>query len=168
MFSWGKYICTDKSIDTSSMYDLYDTQSFIRCFSIVRDQKYGNIIVCTLFLSTLQLNDRQLRYWNITFYCMLGWRNCIGFKPYCCQSLCNRRGSVSALFIPFYFLGGQVGSKYRSRNTLYNLITIVHTLICVGSGWKYLLFPYDKQVVNLIIREEHLLKSKSKQIKKWC
>ena len=35
-------------------------------------------ITCTLFLSTPQLDNRQLRYWYITFYCRLEWRNCIG------------------------------------------------------------------------------------------
>ena len=63
-------------------------------------------IRCTLFLSTPQLDNRQLRCWNITFYSMLGWRNCIGIKLYCFQSLCDRRGSVSAIFIAFYLILG--------------------------------------------------------------
>ena len=38
-------------------------------------------IRCTLFLFTPQLDNRQLRCWNITFYLMFEQRNCIGIHP---------------------------------------------------------------------------------------
>ena len=46
------------------------------------------------------------------------------------------------------------------------IIWLIKFILCFGFGSKCILFPHDKQVVNLITREENLLKSKSKRIKK--
>ena len=39
-----------------------------------------SFIRCTVFLYTPQLDNRQLQYWNINFYLMLEWRNCMGIR----------------------------------------------------------------------------------------
>ena len=45
----------------------------------------GFHITCTLLLSLPQLDNRQLRCCNITFYCMLEWGYCIGIEPIDCS-----------------------------------------------------------------------------------
>ena len=63
-------------------------------------------ITCTLLLSSPQLDNRQLRYWNITFSCTLEWRNCIGVQLIEYSPLCSRRRYFSAKFITFYLILG--------------------------------------------------------------
>ena len=49
--------------------------------TLVKQDKHNIFIVSimyTLLLFTPQLDNRQLWFWNITLYCMLEWRNCIG------------------------------------------------------------------------------------------
>ena len=63
-------------------------------------------ITCTLLLSSPQLDNWQLRCWNITFYCMFEWINWIGFQLIDYSPLCSRRRYFSAKYIAFYLILG--------------------------------------------------------------
>ena len=88
-------------------------------------------ITCTLFSSTPQLDNRQLRWWNITFYCMLEWRNCISHYVTKCITL------YSILGLNGFKLQGSDYYQYIYCG-LHNLAKIVHTLVCLEFASKRL------------------------------
>ena len=146
----GRAFLRDNISNTSAQQTIpapqfYHTQSFVKREYFTHTTNLRGLlewykkwkayhITCTLLLSTPQLDNRQLRCWNITFL-LHAWLE----KLY--RSLCYLMPHV------LFNFEGSVGSNYRARTIisiycgLCDLAKIVHTLICLEFGQNAYSFP---------------------------